>query len=104
MTDYKPTDIHFPLSAVNVGMIAVSALDGNAELMAYNGGLLALNGSLALGGRKDEIREGLSEVPEKALGGVYDTALSDSVRDEVLELSEEKKGGRGNQTSGRRIC
>lgn len=99
MVDYKPSDIHFPLSAVNAGMIAASAVEGDAGMMAFNGGLLALNGSVALGGRKDEIREGLSEAPEKALGRVYDTALRDSVREDVLKVSE-KKGGRGRRIRG----
>lgn len=104
MTDFKSTDIHFPLSAVNVGMLAASAVEGNAGMMAFNGGLLALNGGMALGGRRDQVKEILSDTPEKALGSVYDIALRDSVRDEVIELSGEKKGGRGNHTSGRRIC
>ena len=100
MTDYKASDIHFPLSAVNAGMIAASALEGDAGMMAFNGGLLALNGSLAVGGRKDEIREGLSKTPEKTLGGVYDFALKDDMVGRIGDVEADP----GSRTSGRRIC
>lgn len=100
MVDYKGSDIHFPLSAVNAGMMAVSAVDGNAEMMAFNGGLLALNGSLALGGRRDDIREVVSDMPGKALGSVYDAALKDDVVERISDIETDP----GSRTSGRRIC
>lgn len=100
MTDYKASDIHFPLSAVNAGLLAASALEGDAGMMAFNGGLLALNGSLAIGGRKDEIEEGLSKAPEKTLGEVYDLVLKDDMVRRINDLETDP----GSRTSGRRIC
>lgn len=97
MTDYKASDIHFPLSAVNVGMMAASAVEGDAGMMTFNGGLLALNGGLALEGRKEDIRRIFSETPEKALNGVYDTAL----RDDMVERISEVETDPGSRTSGR---
>lgn len=97
MDDYKWTDLHFPLSALNAGMMAVGAIGNDPEVMAYNGTLLAFNGGLAVSGRKDEIREEASEMSGKALGGVYDAALKDGVVGRIGDVEADP----GSRTSGR---
>lgn len=104
MEQYKWSDNHFGLAGINAGMVAFSALEGEAGMAAFNAGLIPLNMGLALKGREQEIRELREEAPQKALRGLYDGVLKGSVKDELREISREKEGGRGNQTSGRRIC
>lgn len=100
MTDFKPTDIHFPLSAVNAGMLAAGVIEGDASMMALNGGLLTLNGGIAVGGRRNEIKESLSEAPEKALGSVYDSAVKNKLKGRISDVETDP----GSRMSGRGIC
>ena len=100
MDDYKWTDIHFPLSAVNAGMFAISAAEGDPGMMAFNGGLFALNAGLATSGRKDELKADAAEVKDASLGSVYDRALKEG----IMEASNEIEVERGRRTSERRVC
>lgn len=100
MENYKWTDMHFPLSVFNAGMFAISALEGDPDMMAFNGGLFALNAGLATSGRKGEIRDGAGEVREKALEKIYDSTM----KERVAKTSSETEVEYGRRTSGRRIC
>ena len=100
MNDYKVSDMHFPLAALNIGLTSYWALEGDATMIGFNGGLAAMNGGIALSGRKDEIREGLSEAPDKALEGLYDVVVKEGVVERISGREVEP----GSRTSGRRIC
>lgn len=100
MNDYKISDIHFPLAALNVGLTSYWALEGDGAMIGFNGGLAVMNGGIAVSGRRDEISEGLERSPNRVLEGLYDVALKDRVVERISGTEVEP----GSRTSGRRIC
>jgi len=100
MVDYRWSDNHFGLAGINAGMMAFSALEGEAGMAAFNAGLIPLNMGLALKGREEEISELRRDVPEKALNKVYDAALRDNMVERIGDVETDP----GSRTSGRRIC
>ena len=101
MDEFDLAKFNIGMAGFNVAMIGYGALEGQTDVMALNGALLPLNlGLAAFNGRGqiDQVRSELRTSPEKAVGAVYDTALSGRVEQKVDEAADEVsvEGGPGS--------
>lgn len=109
MEDFKASDVWFGAAVYNTGMLAFSTLEGDAGLMALNAGLIGLNTSLGLRGRKEEVKElsnDIRSMPERSLETIYESTVEENVRRDIEKnnLSEDYGSRRDRGLCGPESC